>query len=111
MLSKPIPQPKPRPRALDKADRRKALVARDTAGSEAARVRSGGQCEMRLVGEDQCRRRAVHVHHLIGGIGVRGVSAESASAKAKLHLCLVCHQAVHAHILVRVGRSRFQRVS
>ena len=104
--------PKPRPRALEKADRRKAIDATDKAENAKVKARSGGQCEMRVwlltfpKTRSQpackvlglCERRAIHIHHLLGGIGVRG-RGESALAKNKLHLCAKCHSDIHAHIL------------
>jgi hypothetical protein len=71
--------------------RRKAKSARlapDRKGSQAVRARSGGVCE--ACGEAM----AVHVHHKLGGHGVRG-SGESAKAEQKLHLCAWCHAAAH----------------
>lgn len=108
-LSKPIPQPKPRPRALEKADRRKALEARDKRESDKVKIRSGGGCEVVVVNGTRCHSRAAHVHHLISGIGVRGVGT-SALARHKVHCCVACHTAIHAHVLLPLGGVRFQRV-
>jgi hypothetical protein len=109
--------PKGRPRALDKAVRRKALEAFDTRESAKVKARSGGLCEVqeerikaRLEGWLRCGRHAMHVHHLLGGIGVRGVG-ESALASNKVHVCAVCHRLIHNHILRSLGGVRFERVT
>lgn len=97
--------PKPRPQKLQKADRTAQRVSRDEAESKKVRVRSGGRCEMwvkSLRELARCKRRAVHVHHLLGGIGVRG-RGDSAEASRKLHLCNSCHSDLHSHVLVRHG--------
>ena len=108
LLSKPIAQPKPRPRALEKDDRRKAIEARDRRESAKVKVRSGGQCEVRT-GAVRCTHRAAHIHHLLGGFGVRGLG-DSALPKNKAHVCVDCHKAIHAHVLVPLGGVRFQRI-
>ena len=66
---------------------RRARKSIDLSENEKVRERSGGRCE-------RCGRRAVHVHHLMSGIGVRGRGA-SALAENKLHLCVECHQRAH----------------
>lgn len=100
--------PKPRPSALDKADRRKALTARDERESDVVRVRSGGWCEVLIRGQ-RCGRKAVHVHHLMGGIGVRGRGV-SALSENKVHCCDLHHREIHAHVLLHLGGRRFERV-
>ena len=108
-----LPFPKGRPRALDKAVRRKALEAFDTRESAMVRLRSGGLCEVQEEFRDhwtRCGRHAMHVHHLLGGIGVRGVG-ESALASQKVHVCAVCHRLIHNHILRSLGGVRFERVT
>ena len=97
----PLRFPKPRPAALERADRRAALVARDKAENVKVKARSGGRCEVVVAGR-RCPRRAVHVHHLLGGWGVRA-RGNSAFARAKVHVCVGCHGDIHAHILVRDG--------
>lgn len=108
------PQPKPRPVALDRADRRKALKAADEAENKKVRERSGGLCEITFVVPEEhvthgritfspcCQHRAVHVHHCLSGIGVRGRGA-SANAENKLHVCAECHRDIHARLLVPDG--------
>lgn len=105
--------PKPRPKALEKADRRKALEAFDTRESAKVKLRSGGLCEVQEESRKswvRCGRHAMHVHHLLGGIGVRGVG-ESALASQKVHVCAVCHRLIHNHILRSLGGVRFERVT
>ena len=108
-----LAHPKGRPAALDKADRRRRLQAHDERESEAVRKRSNGQCEVvvrvNVSNEGQtghlemrCQRRAVHVHHRLGGIGVRGRGA-SALAHNKINCCEKCHSEIHTHILVPDG--------
>ena len=105
--------PKGRPRALDKAVRRKALEAFDTRESAKVKVRSGGLCEVQEESRKawvRCGRHAMHVHHLLGGLGVRGVG-ESALSSNKVHVCAVCHRLIHNHILRSLGGVRFERVT
>ena len=99
--------PKPRPRALDKKDRATRKQNIEDREDKKVKTRSQGQCEARVayiaVGTDlvvarRCVRRAGEIHHLLGGIGRRGVK-ESALAQNKLHLCGICHDLVTRHIL------------
>ena len=108
-----LPFPKGRPRALDKAVRRKALEAFDTRESAKVKLRSGGLCEVQEEFRDhwtRCGRHATDVHHLMGGIGVRGVG-DSALAVNKVRVCRVCHRLIHNHILRSLGGVRFERVT
>ena len=98
--------PKPRPAKLDKADRKSARDAKDKAENAKVKARSGGRCE--VVDHGRCRRRAVHIHHVLGGFGVRGRGA-SAIAQNKLHLCVECHSDIHAHVLIKDGE-RWRRL-
>lgn len=100
--------PKPRPRSLEKADRRKVIEARDKRESDKVTARSGGRCEA-LIDGVRCARRACQVHHLMGGIGVRGIG-DSALAANKVHVCEQTHKEIHAHVLLPLGGNRFQRV-
>ena len=107
------PQPKGRPRKLEKADRLMVRVSIDERESAKVKARSGGQCEARWFGatgriEYRCTRRAVHVHHRIGGSGKRARGA-SLLAENKIHLCAKCHSDIHAHVLVPDGW-HFRRV-
>lgn len=105
-----LPYPKPRPRKLEKADRTKQRVSVDDKESAKVTARSGGRCEAVVVMTawcfeglvHRCQRRAVHVHHMLGGIGVRG-RGESAKAIRKQHVCTACHSDIGNHVLVRIG--------
>lgn len=108
------PCPKPRPRKLEKADRLKQRVSVDDKESAKVKARSAGQCEVCWFGatgqvEYRCTRRAVHIHHQISGIGVRG-RGESALAENKVHACDKCHSDMHAHVLVPVRGRLYRRV-
>ena len=110
-----LPQPKPRPSALARADRRKARAAIDKSESAKVKSRSGGRCEVRELvrvglstGIFRCDRKALHVHHRLGGIGVRG-RGKSALSEWKLAVCRICHSEIHSHILVPDGNT-FTRV-
>ena len=99
--------PKPRPAKLEKADRLKARVSIDDRESATVKARSEGRCEVRWRGKPTealhcCQRRANHVHHMLGGIGVRG-RGESAKAIRKQHVCSDCHSDIGNHVLVRQG--------
>ena len=91
-----IMYPKPaKTRKQAQSARRRALEARDTAESVKVHERSGGRCELTVLGW-RCTRRATEVHHLIGGSGRRGVGL-SALASHKIHLCGTDHAWCHAH--------------
>jgi hypothetical protein len=101
-----LAHPKGRPRKLEKADRLKVRVSKDEAESDKVKARSKGRCEVwtqvnRKVAW-QCKRRAVHVHHMLGGNGVRG-RGQSALKAHKQHVCTDCHSDIGAHVLVRIG--------
>ena len=108
-LSPPIPQPKAAKPANWKAADRK--------GSEEAKKRSGGRCEvveLVTIGYYQpiparCMKRAVHIHHAIMGWRIRGRGA-SAKAENKLHVCALCHADIHARVLRRMADGTFKRV-
>lgn len=102
-----LAHPKPRPAALERKDRRASRNAEDVAENREVKARSGGQCEMND-GRGRCRRRAVHIHHRIGGWGKRA-RGNSILAENKLHLCEQCHSEIHAHVLVPDG-TFFRRV-
>ena len=99
-----LAHPKPRPRKLEKADRRKARVSVDDRESAKVKVRSTGQCEIVERGKPRCIKKALHVHHMLGGIGVRG-RGESAKAIRKQHACTDHHDLITAKKLVRIGRA------
>lgn len=109
------PQPKPRPSALDRADKKAAQASADRQGSEEARKRAAGRCEVVVIGEGRCPRRDNHTHHMIGG-RLRG-KGESALASRKQRTCDKCHRLITEHVLVRVGgvvpswRDKYRRVT
>ena len=102
--------PKGRPAILDKDDRRRAIVSTDRDENDRVKVRSGGRCEIEGPRLPRCRKRGAHVHHLMGGWGVRG-RGESALAENKVHACAHCHRLIHGHALRHLGKRRFERVS
>jgi hypothetical protein len=109
-----LPFAKGRPASLLREDRRKARQSKDEKESEKVKQRSGGRCEafiyshpdvrVDLTASWRCHRRAVHVHHILGGNGTRG-RGPSALAVNKLHVCVKCHSDIHAHVLVPDGKA------
>jgi len=106
---------KPRPKLLEKRERKAETNAIDRAENAKVKQRSGGFCEVRgldrgdprrgqmyALMEWKCRRRASHVHHLISGIGRRNVG-KSIEAAHKLHVCDRCHEEIHGHVLTPVN--------
>ena len=87
---------------------RKVRRSKDEKESDKVRERSDRRCEIRVIGEPSCRRRAVHVHHMIGGrMRGRGISA---LAQHKQDACEVCHRELTGEVgkgktLVREGGS------
>lgn len=77
---------KPRPRALDKADRQKRVVSTDKAEDKLVKARSKGQCEVFVVGRGRCPKKATSIHHLLSGWG-RRARGRSALAEHKQHVC------------------------
>jgi hypothetical protein len=95
--------PKGRPKALDKADKAKALAAQDKAESAKARKRAGGRCEVRFESVTspqgiRCISKDTETHHLLGGIGRRN-RGESVLATRKLRTCHECHRLITAKLL------------
>lgn len=91
--------PKTRPRALDKEDRTKRIVSTDQAEDKKAKQRSGGQCEVVIIGIGRCHRRGEgQPHHMLGGWG-RRARGRSALAEHKQHCCGKCHREITSHIL------------
>lgn len=85
---------------------RKQRRSRDERGSDEARDRSGGKCEIKVIGEPTCRVRAAEIHHMIGG-RMRGRGA-SALAQHKQHACERHHKQITGELgngktLERVG--------
>lgn len=92
-----IEKPTYRPRHSRRLDDRESVKVR---------ARSGGRCEIDVVGEGRCFRRADHVHHMIGG-WKRRARGESALAIRKQHACAPCHLDITGRLggkrLIRVG--------
>jgi hypothetical protein len=103
--------PKTRVKALEKADKAKAIEAQDRTENAKARKRAKGRCERVevvnasiVVGkgdvvEVRCHRKDVHTHHLLSGIGRKNIG-RSILASAKIRVCEKCHSDIHARILV-----------
>lgn len=84
------------PIALQREKHKRDWQKIDEKESRKVRKRSAGRCEARIITPGRralvrCLRRAFHVHHHLGGFGVRG-RGESALAKHKSHLCAQCHE-------------------
>lgn len=90
--------PKPRPQFLDRRDRKATRTALDVKESTIVKDRSGGRCEVFVLDERRCGKRATEVHHLLGGIGVRG-RGRSALAIHKQHICAPHHRLITGHVL------------
>jgi hypothetical protein len=96
--------PKTRPRALDKADKAKAVAAKDKAENAKARRRAKGQCEVQIprglfsLQWIRCPNKDTQTHHLKGGIGRRN-RGDSILASQKLRVCQQCHDDIGAKIL------------
>ena len=92
--------PKP-PATADRAARKRAQQALDRRESAEVRKRSIGRCEAVEVITPgivmRCCGTAVHVHHMIGGRGRRGIGA-SALAIHKQHICDFCHTNIEGGI-------------
>ena len=73
------------PAALVIEQARKVRRSKDERESDKVRARAGGRCEISVIGEPACRRKAEQVHHLIGG-RMRGRSI-SALADHKQAAC------------------------
>lgn len=93
--------PKPRPHLLEIRAKRARIKVRDLKARDQVKLRSSGRCEVIVYGR-RCTRSAFHVHHLLGGIGRRGVGL-SASWRTQLHVCRTCHAELHGHVLIARG--------
>lgn len=83
---------------------RKFRRSKDERESDKARARSGGQCEIHVIGEGRCRRVMVQVHHMIGGrMRGRGISALSDHKQA-------CCEFHHREITGQIGGKGLQRI-
>jgi hypothetical protein len=95
--------PKTRVRALERADKAKAIEAQDRKENAKARKRAKGRCEViESTGARYyvmaCSRKDTQTHHLISGIGRRN-KGKSILAAHKLRVCDQCHHDLHAKIL------------
>ena len=98
--------PKGRVKALDKADKAKAIEAQDKKENAKAKKRAKGRCEVFWTlpeypiqpAHGRCYRKDTETHHLIGGIGRRN-KGKSILAEYKLRVCSQCHQAITANVL------------
>jgi hypothetical protein len=90
-----LAHPKGVPAHVARSQRKSDQRNIDLRESADVRRRSGGRCEL-----PGCQRPADHVHHLLGGNGVRGrVSTGSHLAENKIHLCAEDHRDVHAKVI------------
>ena len=94
--------PKPRPRLLEKRERKALLASQDRSERKICRLRSSGRCEVILVThkpeasaieQKRCKRTATTNHHLLGGVGRRNIGA-SILAAHRLDMCGECHNAI-----------------
>ncbi len=101
------PQPKARPKLLDKRDAQRELAKIDRAERVKCKARSGGRCEVILALSyyHRCIHRATENHHLKSGIGVRNRGV-SVLAEYRLQICKDCHRDIHGHVLVPIGDGR-----
>lgn len=95
------------PAKVEKAKRTAKRLATDEDESDKVKVRSGGRCEAVWWGKRnrvvrRCEKRAIHLHHMIGGWGKRA-RGKSILAEHKQHLCVECHGLIGGHVLRRVG--------
>ncbi len=93
-----IPKGTPHRQVLKKAKGQRAAI--DRKGTEKAKQRSGGRCEVTVNGT-RCRRNAYETHHHLKGNGQRG-RGESAKAKHKTHSCTKCHRRIEDGELIHV---------
>jgi hypothetical protein len=107
---------KGRPAALLRQDVKRQRATLDELESVKVRSRSDGRCEVweqKATGKYaiavRCKRRAVHVHHVLNGNGTRARN-ESALAQNKLHICVRCHSDLHGKVLVPTGAGRYRRL-
>jgi hypothetical protein len=88
--------------ALDREDKRHALLAADERESKKARKRANGRCEIVVIGEGRCSRRDSQTHHMLSGRG-RRLTEHGIRAEHKQRACDRCHQEITRHLLQRVG--------
>lgn len=95
------------PKALEKAERVKALKKSDEEHNADVKARSKGQCEIVWFGKKakkvaRCEKRGTQIHHMYGGSGVRA-RGKSILAKHKQHVCDQCHAWITSKVLRRIG--------
>lgn len=99
--------PKPRPRLLEKRERRARLDAQDRAERKKCHLRSGLRCEVveithrpeaSAIITKRCKHRAQNNHHLLGGVGRRNVGA-SILSEHRLDTCAEHHREIEDGIL------------
>lgn len=106
--------PKGRPRVLVTREKKSAVEAKDRAERAKCHLRSGLRCEVWIVTPQpeqsvivvkRCKGKAVHNHHLIGGIGKRNVGP-SILAAHRIDVCKKCHQDIEAELLIPANRDQ-----
>ena len=105
------PTPKPRPSLLERQDRKKSRTDLDASESKKVKARSGGRCEVFVVGEGRCTKRAISIHHMIGGWGKRA-RGPSVLAEHKQHVCdgpRGHHRLITGHVLQVLSAGREPR--
>lgn len=99
---------KGKPKVITKREEKAQLKAQDDKERKRCHVRSGGRCEVKevipkpeasLIVTKRCKGKAVHNHHLKGGVGRRNVG-DSILAEHRLDTCQKCHQDIEAEVLV-----------
>ena len=84
-------------RRQEQRARRTALEARDELGNIQVKARSMGWCELHPW--THCGHRLAHIHHMLGGVGRRGVG-DSALPQNKIAVCALCHHSIHSGDIV-----------
>ncbi len=85
--------PKGKPRVLDRIEKKQALGKAERACRTAVLARDRGHCRI-----PQCRRKAVHLHHLI--YRAQGGTWQTRNI---VSLCVLCHQLIHGGLLTVTG--------
>lgn len=98
---------KPKPKLLEKRERKAKLKTQDAAERKKCHIRSGGRCgvievlfrpEASEIRTKRCARRASQNHHLLGGVGRRNVG-DSILAKHRIDCCDCCHTEIEHAVL------------
>lgn len=97
---------KPRPIALERDERRAKIATTDKKENAKVKARSGGRCEVMIVGL-RCKARAGEIHHHLGGWRMRG-RGPSALAENKTHACSKHHAQITGNILEHLGGQRYR---